>query len=421
VIALTLAAAAAPSIGIAAELTAAGHSNANPSIAATGRFVAITWGATAEGATDIYAAVSRDGGKSFGPPVAVNDAAAKANLSGEQPPRVSLVQRAGRDPSIVVVWTSKAASGTRLLSARSDDSGKSFGRAAQVPGSDAAGNRGWESTATDASGRVVAVWLDHRELAPPPGTVMNHAEHQHAAQSSAPKPDGAVRAQRSKIYFAGLGDAESAVPLTGGVCYCCKTAIATGGKGMIYAAWRHVYPGNIRDIAFSMSKDGGRTFAPPARVSEDNWVIDGCPENGPSVAVDATGRIHILWPTRVMSTTTPGEATLALFYATSREGQRFTPRQRLPTEGVARHPQLILGPRGTVIATWEEQERGSRRIALARGASGAGDAVTFERQIISDAAPAVYPVIASTADGLVAAWTSGTPGKTTIRTAQLSH
>ena len=31
-----------------------------------------------------------------------------ANLSGEQPPRVALVPRAGRHPSIVVVWTDSA-------------------------------------------------------------------------------------------------------------------------------------------------------------------------------------------------------------------------------------------------------------------------------------------------------------------------
>jgi hypothetical protein len=51
-----------------------------------------------------------------------------------------------------------------------------------------------------------------------------------------------------------------------------KTTIAAARDGAIYAAWRHVYPGNVRDIAVTMSRDGGRTFAPPVRISDDKWA-----------------------------------------------------------------------------------------------------------------------------------------------------
>ena len=58
--------------------------------------MAIAWGAsTPAGATDVYAAVSRDGGRTFGPPVRVNDVDGEARLNGEQPPRVAL--RGSRD------------------------------------------------------------------------------------------------------------------------------------------------------------------------------------------------------------------------------------------------------------------------------------------------------------------------------------
>jgi hypothetical protein len=49
-------------------------------------------------------------------------------------------------------------------------------------------------------------------------------------------------------------------------------------------------------IAFTLSRDGGRTFASPIRVSDDHWVLDGCPENGPALAVDASRRVHLVWP-----------------------------------------------------------------------------------------------------------------------------
>ncbi|HET9267196.1 MAG TPA: hypothetical protein VFO31_03495 [Vicinamibacterales bacterium] len=67
----------------------------------------------------------------------------------------------------------------------------------------------------------------------------------------------------------------------------------------MYVAWRHVYPGNVRDIAFTMSNDGGKTFAAPIRVSDDRWVLDGCPEKDPALAVDAHRRVDVVWPTLV--------------------------------------------------------------------------------------------------------------------------
>ncbi len=404
------------------SLAVKGRANAYASVAADGQFAVIAWGSsTTDGVTDIYAAASTDGGRTFAAPTRVNLVAGDANLSGEQPPRISLVQRSGRHPAIIVVWTAKAAAGTRLLSARSDDAAKSFAAPIRVPGSEASGNRGWESVATTRDGGIVAVWLDHRELAKQDGggtKAMNHAEHQHLASNQKPA-DGVARAQLSKLMFARLGEAGSSRSLTGGVCYCCKTAIATDSVGGVYTAWRHVYAGNVRDLAFAKSSDGGRTFAAPVRVSDDNWVLDGCPENGPSLAVDDSKRIHVAWPTLIPGATTASDPTLALFYAMSNDGNQFTARHRIPTQGFPRHPQMMLGPAGELIVAWDEQANGTRRIALARGAIDAKGTPRFTRQQISDSARAEYPVVARVNDGTLVAWTSGSPGQTVIRTERL--
>jgi len=394
--------------GRPAELAVNGRSNAQPSITASGRFVAVTWGAAdADGATDVYVATSRDGGRTLGTPTRVNDAATVASLSGEQPPHVALIPRAGRDPAIVVVWTAKGATGTRLLSAQSDDGGKSFARPTEVPGTDAPGNRGWHAVTTDRDGHVVAVWLDHRELAQgsASGAGASASGHNHAAHG-AQQTDGAARAQRSKLFFASLDGEATAQALTGGVCYCCKTAIATGADGSVYAAWRHVYTGNVRDIAFTVSRDEGRTFAEPVRVSEDEWVLDGCPENGPAIAIDARNRVHVVWPTLVAGSTPDSEPTMALFYAVSANGEQFTPRRQIPTEGVPRHVQIALTARGDVVVAWDEQANDERRVALARATADSGGSTVFTRQAMGDVT-ASYPVIATTPDGIVAAWTSG--------------
>ena len=256
----------------AGAIAISGRANAYASLAASGSFAVLAWGArTNEGVTDIYLAVSRDSGRSFGAPVRVNKAADTASLSGEQPPRVALVPRQSHEPSIVVVWTAKASAGTRILTARSDDGGKTFASSA-IGGAEAAGNRGWESIATDRHGDVVALWLDHRELAPAQagGAGAMHGEHHH--ETGEPQTDGAARAQLSKLFFSRIGTPSRARALTGGVCYCCRTALATASDGTIYAAWRHVYPGNVRDIAFSVSRDGLGSFLKYKTVTSENNV-----------------------------------------------------------------------------------------------------------------------------------------------------
>jgi hypothetical protein len=349
----------------------------------------------------------------------VNRTAGDANVGGEQPPRVALVGQSGSDPAIVVVWTAKDPKGTRLVSARSNDGGRSFAAPVTVPGSESGGNRGWESITTTSDGDIGVIWLDHREVpARNSAGPMNHAGHQHDASKTA-QTDGVARAQLSKLYFGRLSQADSARALTSGVCYCCKTAITASADGSLFAAWRHVYPGNIRDIAFTMSSDKGRTFSAPVRVSDDKWVLDGCPENGPALAVDTERRIHVVWPTLVPGPRPNSEPTLGLFYATSRNGKQFTPRLRIPTEGVPRHPQIAIGSHGELVVVWDEQGRGPRRIALARGTVTNGT-MQFVRHAIGDGEPAVYPVAATAGDATIVVWTAGPTGRTTLRTERLA-
>ena len=399
-------------LALAVSLGVPGRSNATPSVAADGAVVTIVWGAsTPAGATDVFAAVSRDGGRTFGPPVRVNDVDGEARLNGEQPPRVAM-----RGSAVTVVWTAKGINGTRLVQSRSDDGGRTFAKATSVPGGDAAGNRGWENAVADRNGRVYAVWLDHRELAPQDGAVAA-SHHDHAAAASGSKPDGVAMAQRSKLYLGSVDGAVPPRPVTGGVCYCCKTAIAAGADGVVFAAWRHVYPGNIRDIAFTTSRDGGRTFAPPVRVSEDKWVLEGCPDDGPAMAVDAKNRVHIVWPTLIGEGS--AEPTIALFYAMSIDGTRFTPRRRLPTEGMPHHPQIAVGADGSMTIAWDEGANGKRRAAIGRTTVDAGAATPVARTVIGEAG--VYPVVAAAGDATIVAWTSGASTSSTIQVTRVDR
>jgi hypothetical protein len=381
----------------ATTIAVPGRANTDVSIAAAGELVTVVWAASSPtGQTDIFAATSSDAARTFGAPVRVNDVDGDARVTGEQPPRVVLAPRKGRVPAIVVVWTTKGAAGTKLLQTRSDDGGRTFSRSTIIPGGDAAGNRGWESLTVAAAGGVDALWLDHREM----------TDHQ-----------GHMSPQQSKLYFSPLDGSMAPRALTAGVCYCCKTAVASAADGAIYAAWRHVYAGNVRDIAFTASRDGGRTFMSPIRVSEDRWVLDGCPDDGPAIAIDRRNRIHIVWPTLVQGS--GDEPTIGLFYAMSVDGRQFTARQPLPADGLPHHPQIAIRSDGTLVFAWDELKEGVRHGVLATANVDDRGKPTFGARTALEGTPAIYPAVATAADAIVVAWTRGVPSTSTIAVARV--
>jgi len=392
-----------------AQLAVAGRANEHVSLAARGNHVAAAWAATdaATGTTDIYSAVSQDQGRTFGAPVRVNSTPGDARANGEQPPRVALAAGESGIVDIVVFWIARRTSGTVLLTARSSDGGLTFGPTGLVPGTDTVGNRGWQAIATGSSGDVYGVWLDHRRMAGPSATApAGHRHHDSASATTAASgdaPDGVAMAQLSDLYFGRLDGRGSAGAITPGVCYCCKTAITATADGAVFVAWRHVYAGNMRDIAFTSSRDGGRTFAPPTRVSEDHWSIAGCPDDGPSMTVDARGRIHLVWPTAV---DVNGTMTKRLFHSMTTDGTTFTSRVAIPSEGPAHHPQIAARTDGSLSVVWDESAADERRVARAWGTVDARGAVSFQREPGSVGAGR-YPAVVATGAGVLTAWIEG--------------
>jgi hypothetical protein len=402
--------------GGVAVLSVDGRTNANPTVAVAGNVVAVAWSAATTSSMDIFAAVSTDGGTTFGAPVQVNSVVGEARVSGEEPPRIALVPRKGGTPEIVVVWTAKAGPNWKLLQARSTDGGRRFSPSSPVPGSVGDGTRGWQSIAVDARGRVSVLWLDHR------GTVAADSAHKHAmamaGPNSAPMPkaDPTERAGLSELYFATL-DGTEARALAKSVCYCCKTSLAVSGDN-VYAVWRHVFSGGYRDMAFTISRDRGKTFAPLKRVNEDLWKFDGCPDNGPSIAIDPSQRAHVVWPTPADGKTM---SDMALFYAVSRDGSTFGPRTRIPSKGPASHPQIVPGNDGSMVVAWDEIVDGARRLGMSRARVAPSGAVTFQAMLLPESTPgAWYPALAASPLGVVAVWVrpmgkSSTIGVATMR------
>ena len=379
--------------GDAIRLGIAEATNAGAGVAASGDRVVVSWAATTGDETNVYAAVSTTGGRTFAGAVRVNDIDGDARISGEQAPRVTLEQ------DLAIAWVSRLGGQSSIRVTRSTDGGQTFASARSLHPPRLAGLRGWPSLTMGEGGAIHAAWLDTREAA---SEKPAHAGHGGGATASH-QAQGHHGSTRQDVFHALAAPdgtwTESTVATD--VCFCCKTAVTTGPDGAVYVAWRHVYPTNIRDIAVARSTDGGRTFSAPARVSEDHWQIDACPEDGPSIAVTDDGVLHVAWPTMLQE----GDQKKAVFYASSSDGGRtFSPRVRIDQAGEkvhAGHPQIAKAG-GRVFVAWDETTGTGFRIQLREvgSAAGVGSIAT-----LSDDESATYPALAVTRSSVVAAWT----------------
>lgn len=76
---------------------------------------------------------------------------------------------------------------------------------------------------------------------------------------------------------------QSQLFITTSACECCRTAISSNLDGHVVIMFRDLLDSSVRDISASVSNDTGRTFSKSASFSKDEWVMYGCPHNGPSV------------------------------------------------------------------------------------------------------------------------------------------
>jgi hypothetical protein len=378
-----------------------GRTNDSPSVAAFGKTVAVVWTARRDQGADIYISVSADSGATFAPAIRVNDTEGDARASGEQPARV-VVAYGG---IIHVVWPTRRDGRAEIRYASSTDTGKSFSKTATIAGEREPGIRGWQSVAIGYDGGVHAVWLDGRNAAPrPAGT-----KHQHGKGGEAPRQD--------VIHAAWKGNGprtENAVATS--VCFCCKTAIVTTGD-RVYAAFRNIYPGSLRDISVARSIDNGATFQEPIRLSEDGWRIEACPDDGPAMATDSHGGLHITWPT-MLSGETPRKG---IFYASMPDAAttatKFSARLRLDAgDGDPAHPQIASDEHGISAVIWDERLGDQRRVVLRRITEGKATAPE-----IFTGAGLSYPSVAAAEGHWVAVWAAqGAGGRTVIEGRRLA-
>lgn len=190
----------------------------------------------------------------------------------------------------------------------------------------------------------------------------------------------------------------------GDVCSCCQTAIAMAGGAPIVAYRGHTRD-EVRDIR-SVSLREGRGSRPRV-VSPDNWRINACPVNGPSLVADGQ-RAAVAWYT---SATSP---KVWLAFSDDAGGAYGAPIRIDDGRPIGR-PSLALLPDSRAMRTaviWlEHAEVGARlRLRVVSPATGASEPITVGAVPVGRSGG--FPRVVALSDRLVAAWT-GEAGITT--------
>jgi hypothetical protein len=302
---------------------------------------------------DVMIARFNGEGVQQGPAVRVNRQPGIATAWRGDQPSVAV----GPDGALYVLWTprveAKDKHGTDIYLSVSNDGGQSFASEVKVNDDNVPNAHGMHSLAVAKDGRIYAAWLDERNVhQPKPSTKAegHHMESNRDVYLSYSTDGGRTFSANRKVATE--------------ACPCCKTALAVAADGTLYAGWRQVLPGSFRHIAVAASNDAGTTFSQPVIVSDDHWVLEGCPVSGPSLSVDrASGNLKVVW-----YAAGEGNAPGVYFAESSDKGHSFSARQLLSQETVKGTPVLTAN-----FAIWQGTDRIETRL---RSLGTAGSALS---------------------------------------------
>jgi hypothetical protein len=93
---------------------------------------------------------------------------------------------------------------------------------------------------------------------------------------------------------------------SGTVCQCCHPSVAVDATGRIYVMFRNVL-GAARDFYLTQSDDGGQTFGEGRKLGTGTWKLEACPMDGGGLSVDERGQVSTAWRREGTVYTTSGD------------------------------------------------------------------------------------------------------------------
>ncbi|MBN3788177.1 sialidase family protein [Burkholderia sp. Ac-20353] len=347
------------------------------------------WVAWVEG-EHVVVAHSDDAGRTLSAPVTVNAMPEPIYTSAENRPKVA-TSPDGR--AIYVSWSMPLdAPYTGMVRfSRSLDGGATWSVPITVHRDRQMITHRFDMMAVDPAGRIYLAWIDKRDLS--------------AAKAAGQAYDGAA------VYYAvsrdGGASFEPERKVTDHTCECCRIAMTVDPAGRVEAAWRNVFPGQIRDHALAVLPASADTPVTPLRATFSNWHVEACPDHGPALAITSDGTRHLAWFGVV-------DGRADVFY--SRIGANGEPLAAAWAFGAnpaapgeqASHAALVA--RGDVVwLAWKAFDGDTMRIKLRRS-DDRGANWSAPREIASTSGASDNPQLLDDAGRIYLSWRTGNDG-----------
>ena len=204
------------------------------------------------------------------------------------------------------------------------------------------------------------------------------------------------------LYFASFDPAwkQSAErPINARVCECCQTSAVVTTDGVL-TAFRDRSPEEVRDIKVARFENGAWTGE--QSVHDDNWKIDACPINGPSLSA-RDRQVVAAW------FTAPNDNGRAFAAFSQDAGRTWSAPIRLDDDASLGHVDVELLDDGSAIASWVEFSGGRSQLKARRvNASGARSAAVA---VSGSGRVSGYPRMTRSGEELVFAWTESEGGQ----------
>jgi hypothetical protein len=298
---------------------------------------------------------------------------------------------------VVVHWLQRRPGGKYsydIMTRQSTDGGATWSEPRVLHDDNVAGEHGFASFFATDGDSVEGVWLDGRATAGG-----GHEGHRGAMQLGNGRigPDGGVGAS---------------VMLDDRICDCCQTSAAMTSRGPV-VVYRDRSPDEIRDIAVLRRVNG--KWTEPARIHADDWHIEGCPVNGPSI-VAAGENVAVAWFTGARDT-----ARVNVAFSTD-AGATFGAPIRVDDGNPAGRVDVEFDNAGRALVTWLERvgEAGAEVRLKAIGQDGASSPAMV---VASSAAARAsgFPRMVRAGDEVIFAWTQpGDSARVRMATARLT-
>lgn len=327
--------------------------------------IVLSWVKHLDTSAAVYCyAVSHDHGKSFGKTVEI-PASTNIYAHAENLPKI-IFKPLG---DILAVWGAanpnpKNAYSGIVYYSQSTDEGKTWSEAKKLVDDTTSFDQRYFDVALLPDGEAVIIWLDNRKKTSKEGAALYLAET---------KGNNGFKNERL---------------ISEPCCECCRTNLFIDSKKNIHVLYRAIINDSIRDMVHAVSTNRGKTFSAPRKISDDNWVINGCPHTGPAMAENGEG-LQFTW-------FTAGTGT-GVFYNNSRDnGKTFSKKDNLSSK-TGRHPQITTADNGNISIVWDENFQKDKkyisRIGFQQTTSEGKDLI--KDYITSDSSNSTYPVISS--------------------------